>query len=278
MTSKVKMIIKNVIPPFILNVFRTLKPQKPMYEGCFVSHNEMKSSDPWISKARLLFAKNELLEIISKQENGKFIPDPNLRDSHVITSLVVNMLSSEKTCRVLDFAGGTGAIYYTIRPFLLNKKNVSWHVIDREPLIKIAEKFKNKNDNLFFFTELPKNKIYDLVFINTSLQYIYEYETLIKRLINYNPEYLLMTRLVAGEIRSFFTYQKNVQGGKTPSLFLNVNEVVGFIENMGYKVIFKAPAFEDKWNKKLYKNVPDDLQLYYTINLLFKRKQTTQKP
>jgi hypothetical protein len=60
----------------------------------------------------------------------KFIQEPVLQGYASLPCLVVNMLSARGECRVLDFAGGTGYIYYKMKSYLTTLPHVAWHVVD----------------------------------------------------------------------------------------------------------------------------------------------------
>lgn len=84
----------------------------------------------------------------------------------------MNQISRERDCSVLDFAGGTGFVYFRIRSTLLDRARVSWHVVDQEPLLELGKQAADAADRITFRPDLPAagSRRFDVVYVNTALQ------------------------------------------------------------------------------------------------------------
>ena len=71
---------------------------------------------------------------------------------------MVNLLSQNRAWKVLDFAGGTGLIYFVIRPYLANKENVIWDIVDEKIQAEIGKKFKMEDGQLNFLNNIPEKR------------------------------------------------------------------------------------------------------------------------
>ena len=261
--KNIKARIKQISPQILLDCMRKVKLlfKKSSYIGTFTEFGDVKyegvwEDDHWLEISRL------------KLEN---LPDNIDGYRSVIFSIIDNM-SIEETCKVLDFGGGTGFIYHSIRSFFTNKENVYWDIVDNERLISIGKKYSNKNPNIGFFISLPNiNSHYDVVYMNTTLQYIENYQEVLLKLKKYEPKYFVFTRLLAGNIDTFITCQ-NINGKKIPCMFLNINELIFFMEKNNYKLFKRIPCIEESFAKSSFKKIPSGKQIKNSVNIIFCQK------
>lgn len=269
-----KQFLRMILPPIVARVYRKFVPNRlpPMYRGTFKDLDAVPDENPWSSDQRIAFAECELQEILDAEKGGEFIPNTKFKGSSaVLPCFVANYLSDRQTCRVLDFGGGTGIVYYLIRLFLINLDGLNWHVVDNKNLTRIGEKYRSDSDNIVFTEDLPETGNYDIVFMSGSLQYVIGYPELVMKMFSYQPDFVVVTRVTAGDFEEYITCQNNIQGGKAPCMFIDVNKLIGLFEENGYRFIFKSPALEDNWDETRYEDIPDAMQLRNTVNLVFKR-------
>jgi putative methyltransferase (TIGR04325 family) len=266
-----KKLFKMLLPPIVLEIYRKATEQK-YFSGVYENFDQVADENPWSIPEWLFLNKKNLERYLDTEEErtGGFMPEPLLEGYLTLPCLMVNLLS-KKGCNVLDFAGGNGIIYYMIRPYLVNKKNIFWYVVDNAALADIGKNYKKEDDNLFYHTELPSRQslIFDIVFISSALQYIRDYKKVLMKLLDYQPTYLMLTNLLSGDMPDFVTCQ-NIYGTKTPCQFLNFRNLVNFLSDNNYDLIYKAPCNES-FVGKYDKNIPEELQIPFTINLIFRK-------
>ena len=183
------------------------------------------------------------------------------------------MVSARGNCQVLDFAGGSGYIYYRIKPYMTAPSHVVWHVVDSNEIeLELRRNFSLKDGHIQFFSQLPDNKTnqYDVVYINTSLQYIEDYSSILAELLLFNPAYLALTRLLASEMESCVTSQ-NVMGKRTPCKIINIAEFSTFLVSQGYKLIYKSPTEEVVLD--YFKDVSDNLKIPFSLALIYEKNR-----
>jgi putative methyltransferase (TIGR04325 family) len=270
MFKHVKRIIKPFIPPIGTTLYRKIKPRHmTMFSGVYHKVSECPDQNPWVQSMWVEASQSKLNKIKAQElEFSGYITLP---------CLMTNLVSSRQTCRLLDFGGGTGFIYFRMFPHLLNSANVQWHVVDcNEPLLEMGKEFARDHNgyHIQFHTHLLKTgeNQFDIVYLNTVLQYIDEYEKVLRNLLAFNPRYVILTRLSAGDIKTFVTCQ-NLGGHKSPYIFVNFDELVQIFEDNGYKLVFKAPEAEESFAHTYDRNIPSSLQIPYTMNVIFCRKE-----
>lgn len=268
-------IIRLLIPPIIISLYRKLRHKKDIsFSGVFNTITEVKNENPWIKKPCIELSKRKLERTKNDCRIG-FMPASDFSGYQILPCLVINILSENKSCNILDFAGGAGVVYHRIFPYLMNPENVIWHVVDSNPeLYEIGKKHADalNRSNIIFHMEIPgKDKIkFDVVFINTSLQYVYDYDCVLNTLLQYNPEYVVLTRLITGDMETYITCQ-DINGYSTPCIFINFQELVKIFSKNGYKLVFKSPCPEEDFREHYDTNIPEHLRLPCSTNLVFRQ-------
>jgi putative methyltransferase (TIGR04325 family) len=249
------------VPPVLLNLKRQLDPPAPMFSGVFPTADATQDHAPWTSEAWLLSARKELESALCAESQPL--------GSLVIPTLVVNLLCSQgRTCRVLDFGGGAGIAYFRIRPFLTHRHQVRWVVVDNDRLMTLGEQYRRGDETLLFSDAIPEEPV-DLVFINTALQYVTDSWAVLTTLLERRPSFVVLTRLIAGNVTTHFSRQNNIPGGKAPCLFLSLPDVVAFFTRHGFQLVHRSFASEDAWGASHFEDVPDAEQVRNTVNLVF---------
>lgn len=260
--------LRALCPPILVLLFRKLRYGKTFF-GVYKKFEEVCDENPWGDKSWLGLSRKKLSDL----ESNELFPKPLLDLSVALPCLMVNVLSWQGKCRVLDFAGGTGLIFYSIRAYLANPANVFWDVVDEGELGEIGKNSELSDDSIKFFDQLPSSyeNHYDIVYINTSLQYIADYKGLLDSLISYNPSCLILTRLLSGDIETFVTSQK-ILGKRSPCQIINYDDLICAVSAHGYDLIFRSPEVQENLEGRYDKSVPKSLQIPYPLNLIFMKR------
>jgi putative methyltransferase (TIGR04325 family) len=137
----------------------------------------------------------------------------------------------------------------------------------------MGKRYKKDDDNICYYSDLNEisNNKYNIIYINTSLQYLWDYKKLFIKLLSFEPIYFIFTRLIAGDIPNFVTCQ-NIHGVKTPCQFINYRELVNFFAENNYDLIFKAPCTEESLKDRYDNNIPKEIQIPFTLNIIFMKR------
>lgn len=274
--KRMKEIVKLLAPPVVISLYRWLKRnEKIQFSGVYKSIDEIHDENPWIQNQWIELSKNKL------KTTGKLFPDSFMATSDfqgypLLPCLVINLLSQSKPCHILDFGGGTGFIYFKILPYLLYPKNVTYHVVDSNlELLQIGKKHAMSIENgtgIVFHREIPREEDIqiDVLYINTSMQYMHDYSSLLITLLRHKPGYVILTRLIAGDMKTYITCQ-SIRGYTTACIFINFQEIVEIFSKNGFNLIFKSPCAEEVFEGAYDNNIPPHLRIHNTANLIFKR-------
>jgi putative methyltransferase (TIGR04325 family) len=273
-------ILKQICPPFLWSTLKKLRPRYGFF-GVYSKFSEVTFDNPWISLSWISSQKQKLLN----GESGNkqlFFPLPHLTGYSVILCFLVNLLSQKKPIRVLDHHGGTGVTYHMMHPYLLFPENVEWSVLDSPPLLRIGKDFLNRCVNegrgkVNFISDLPNSSSekFDVVYVNTAVQYYPDYQKTIGDLLKFKPKYFVFTRLLSGEGKTFVCMQK-VLDKQTPCRFINSREFVEYFKENGYDLILKEPNKQELLGEgsidfREFKDIPKEYQIPFSINLVFEK-------
>ena len=193
----------------------------------------------------------------------------NLLEENTFLPLISSIVQlKEGKLKILELGGGMGIGYLGTKACLGDNIEISYDIIETPVNCRGGQELFRGNKQIRFFQDFPSDlKEVDIVFIKSALQYFKEYDQVLKKLVSYNPKYVLFVKLSAGENVTYVTSQKNLTNTITPFWFLNVGEVVSIMSTLGYSLIFKG-LLDRAYNQD---NFSREYQIRKNCNLLFKK-------
>jgi putative methyltransferase (TIGR04325 family) len=237
--------------------------QKPIWENIYSSFAQIENiGDGFNSKQWIQSLEEKLLAALNNQ-NYK-----NMQNG--LIEIVIAM-QNKQNISCLDFGGGAGLAYLSLVNSICEPKNIFYTVVDSAKSCEIANKYLHQYKNLIFSDTLPNEKSYDIVYSSSAIQYIDDWQGVLKKLASYNPEYLVFNDFVGCDNPSFITHQ-NYYDSKLPYRFYNLGEFVNFLQSLNYKLIYKT-NFQDTilgvCQKLPMENFEEKYQVGYSKNLIF---------
>jgi putative methyltransferase (TIGR04325 family) len=261
-----------ITPPILVDIFRRQPDAqaKKLWEGIYPSHREVPLSgsqfdgDVWIQKTR-----NYTQGILAATKEQGTIPI-QVTGEHMLLPLLAALVCKESNgeISVLDFGGGMGIAYVHIVSSLVNCPSVTYHVIEREGVCEAAARLFENDKNIHFLSKIPSElPNLDIVYMSSALQYVEDYQGLLKKLTSLGAKYFLFVKLSAGDFPTYATAQQNVPGTTLPYWFINAGEIIEIMAGCGYSLIHKS-ALEQEYDQN---NFPAEYRLGRACNLLFSR-------
>ena len=257
--------------------FRRSRKKGSYYSKVIDNAFDNYDENPWIKSHRLNIEINKLSLSSKRLFQNNLMSNSLASDWLLPITFICNSSSlNKKTVNVMDFAGGTGISYFTMKPYLFEPERVNYKVIDvNKSLLELGKKHSiktNSKSNITFDSKLPDHRKYqpDIIFVNTALQYLKNpYETL-NTFFRYKPKYIILTRLIAGSIPEYYTIQY-VLGTKTRCKILNIEKLNAHIELNDYNLILKAENIGENLYYQCDNNIPEERRIKNTINLIYIR-------
>ena len=159
-----------------------------------------------------------------------------------VLPLISAMISLNKMepLRILDFGGGMGTGYLLLKKSLCAQNLIEYHIVEGEAICQRGKEIFSSHPNLHFHQTIPKlTDPVHIIHLGSSLQYIENWCELIASFISLKPRYLILTDVLAGDIKNFVTIQK-FHGKKIRTHFKNLKEFLSAVEQLGFHLIFKS--------------------------------------
>lgn len=245
-----------------------------IWEGVFNSFAEtncdldVHADAIWINKQQNKI--NTQLELL--ENNSLSSPSAISRD-YPLAIVVAILLAQQDNVNILDFGGGMGSQYLElIAKIPKAMDNIHFHVIDNDATVQnLPSKIHNFTRLTFASTLHSNNFTTDIVHIGSTLHYIDDWQGLLQNLLSiYQPKYLILSDLLAGDIPTFVSCQL-YYGKRIPIRMFNLAEVCAFIEQFGLKNIYQALYEVELLGQKTLANfaLPEQYRLNNTVNIIF---------
>ena len=197
-----KQFVKDILPPIILKIAKRIDSYKYGWKGNYVTWHEAKSNSIGYNSEEIFF---KVRDSMIKVKNGEATYE---RDSVIFDKIEYSwpilsglMLASAKSggeLRVLDFGGSLGSTYYQNKKFFDELSNVSWSIVEQKRFVDIGKKEFEDNRLKFYnnIDECLKNEHPNVLLLSSVLQYIERPYDLLKEMLQYDFEYVLLDRTI----------------------------------------------------------------------------------
>jgi putative methyltransferase (TIGR04325 family) len=116
-------------------------------------------------------------------------------------------------------------------------------VIENEAVCLVGRRLYGPDDTITFMSALPGDiPALDIVHCRSALQYVDDYQALLRRLLRYRPRFALFLELAAGNIPTYATAQLNLRGSVIACWFHSLDEIVGIARDEGYAPLVRMPS------------------------------------
>ena len=211
-------------------------------------------------------------ECLTTLKAGVPIPPFHKQRSNLLPPVAAMMLQGRSSIKVLDFGGGLGIGYMTLAESIPSfAKSVKYSIVEFAEICEQGSKLHSGEIN--FLSALPDSGQFDLIHSASAIQYIKDWQGLIKKLSFYNPEYILLSDVFAGQIPTFATLQ-NYYSSKISHWFFNIDEFISFFSSIGYTLEMKSYVNSRRLQSDdilPMGNFPESHRLKQTLHLLFSR-------
>lgn len=174
--------------------------------------------------------------------------------------------------RILDFGGGVGTTFAAVTQSA-QLQRLDYDVIEMPNVCDIGSRMFKDDPRIRFQSTLPADiTTVDIVHFGSSIQYVKDWKELLQRVAQYQPQIMLFTELMAGDIPTFATAQ-NYYGSTIPAWFFNFREFTDHLGRLGFRLAFKAPyggTYLGKVQPCPQPNFAPEYRLGYASHALFR--------
>jgi len=270
---KIKQFIRLFLPPIRIKLFRGPDKKPITFEGIFCEFGEVlekyQNSTNYNSNQSLIDLEVEAIQELSNLEAS--LP-PNLSYNLIrrnVLTFIVSMISGNNIS-LLDIGGGLGTTYLDLK-YSSPNKIIDFTILELPDTAKIGSKIFRKHSNVKFITDFPSDKMneFKIVHFGSSLQYFNDYKKVLKSCALLKPELIVLSGTAAGKALTFVCAQVNMENKTIPMWVFNLDEIVDFMEALGYFIIHKSISYYAFHNFLNYSGEDEaNTQIY---NLIFKQ-------
>lgn len=244
-----------------------------IWEGIYNDFRECPSigdgyeSDTWVSRSA-----EKVKKILDEAGQNKPVSsDPE----SLLPFLTAMVLEKTKEISILDFGGGIGCTYMSVISRCEKNHHIDFHIVESKKVCDEGTRIFKDDGRVHFYISLPpKTKTMDLVHLGSSIHYIEDWRSLLKKLSEYKPLYFLFEDVPAGAISTYATVQ-NYYGSKIPCWFFNIDEIICTMESLKFKLLYRSPyagIYLGQKQKVPQNNFPEEYRIGDTCNLLFAKE------
>lgn len=273
MMGLLKRILPNRLIKYLVGIKMLIYQNKYYWSGIYQNFEDVPS------KGSGYFGRFEAKLTNETKRYTKYLIDSLRAEKHLpyvlpeedtFLPLICSIIIPEGKLNVLELGGGMGVGFISMRACLGNDIDLKYHIVETPACCKEGRELFEGENTIKFYSDFPNDlKAVDVVFVKSALQYFKDYKETIRRLISYNPKYVLFIKLAAGENHPYVSSQQNVPGAITPFGFLNVAEVISTMSTLGYSLAFKG-VLDRTYNQD---NFEPEYRVKKNCNLLFKRNE-----
>lgn len=245
-----------------------------IWEGVFNNFAETNCKvdihfDPRWLKKQVTKIQNKLTIV----ENDNLTSPTAITKDYPLAIVTSMLLVQQNHINIIDFGGGMGEQYLELIAKIPNAiEKINFHIIEHESTIQNLPKKIQTFKKLTFANNLEvKLHSTDILHIGSTLHYLDNWQEILKNLLTiYQPKYLILSDLLAGNIPTFITCQIYYEQ-RMPVRMFNLIEICDYLQSFKFKKIYQALyEVELLGSKTLLANaLPQKYRLSNTVNLIF---------
>lgn len=243
-----------------------------IWEGVYASYEEAASlahgagfsSDAWVERSR-----DRLRKTLAEP------PETFLETSAYLLPVVVAVLDrAPGKLRILDFGGGPGAGFQSLRAAPCFDAGVEYHLVDNPAVIALARECFGGDRRLVLHERLPEPFPVDLIHLGSCVQYLSDLDGTLRSLSDFAPRVVLFSDVFAGAIDEYWTLQ-NLWGSRVPFHFMSETKFVETVESHGFHLKLSVPYIATILGKNdplPMRHLPPERQIKRSKHYLFLRQ------
>ena len=264
----IKIFLKKFFPPILLDIYRSLKLKKRIFTGPF-PYNKIPNENVW-------FDNSYAINALRKLKSVKLVKKCKYDYFDILTLYLNSIIEEGRSIKVLDWGGGTGRVWVNIYKNIYKQETVEWNVVDTKCVTDIGENYsKNDKIQIKFFENidcLPSIN-YDVIYINSTIQYVENFQDVLSKLLQKKPKHIIFNRLLCSKGDVNLTFCQKIGERFTPCTFISEKKLIQFLFDNNFKPIFNSPCWEEclYLNHFLPKNSKKILGKYFSKDIIFRK-------
>jgi len=249
-----KKVIKNLLPPIIINLYKSLSSSKITWNGEYRNWIEAKNktigydTDKILDMVRKAALRVKIGECAFERDSVLF--DEVNYNWPLLAGLLETAVVNNGDLRVLDFGGSLGSAYFQNKKFLERIPKYTWSIVEQKHFVAVG-KLEFENNHLKFYysvQECIKEENPNALVLSSVLQYLeYPFEAL-NQILQHKFETIIIERTPFSRKRDIIKIQRvpsAIYKCSYPCWFFNIDNFVKYFEEKDYLLLDHFLANED---------------------------------
>ena len=245
------------------------KKTPPVWEGVYQTWQEAAAVGKGFSGQRWLKSIVQQLEDYHKDRklHGNMALPPRPCSLPLICCIVMPE-------SIVDFGGSSGWVWYYINECIPNLSIKKYDIIEND---EIYEHFTNSNYHddqpIHYFTSDKYGSNCDILYTNSTLQYIKDDKIFFHLIEKTNPKYLFIEDFLGGDFNDYFSMQIYYDD-RIPVKFRNKKNFINDIRDLSFELLLSKDyitSIRGKIQSFPMSNLPEKNRVRYGETLLFNR-------
>lgn len=271
--------LRLLLPPVFVSMCRAIMGKKSVESITFLGQyssfdavlKTFSHGTAYHSSDSAMELKKELDECIAHYRQGEPVVTAwGLIRHNFLPTFIAGL--NRKSITILDIGGGIARSALWIQQVCPAQK-LYYTIYELPSTVEIARnKFEAVGDINYIadISEFKKTHgVLDIAYFGSSLPYFEDYQKIIKSVLERSPEYIVMTDHPMGPAERFVTAQVNMKDRIIPFHVYNLEEMIHFFNDGGYRLILKTFSYYPLHNFDNFAVPISDTRFY---NLVFKKK------
>ncbi len=256
MLQRVKLLIKQLLPPILFNAIKTLSNRERKYGffGDYKSWDDASGDSTGYDSEVIL---NKVRDALLKVKNGEAVYE---RDSvlfdriqysfPLLAGLLLAASANQNKLSILDFGGSLGSHYFQYRYILSGLDVLSWNIVEQETFVRCGQHFF-QDEQLKFYLDVDTCMQLarpDILLISCVAAYVRDPYTLISSLICNKFKYIIIDRTAfTSNDSDRLTVQvvpPSIYQASYPAWFLSKSKFLDLFQEK-YKLLVEFDSFDE---------------------------------
>lgn len=188
----------------------------------------------------------------------------------LLTYLYQIALMNNKKLNIIDWGGSLGSTFFQNKDLLLTGlEELDWTIKEQEHFVRFGKE-QLENEYLHFvngYDEIENIEKYQTVLFSSVLQYIPDYEQVIKETIAFEPQYIILERTPVGNRKRIWveTVKEPIYNATYPCMMLEKNKLIDLFIEEKYELI-------DSWKSSVDCDIYLQSDHAEFMSMVFRRK------
>ena len=271
--KKAKAIIRNWLPPAILNNIKNFKGSGVYFQGNYsnwqTAANVCQGYDDKEILAKVLASTLKVKKGEAVYERDSVLFDHIEYTWPVTSGLMWAAARSGGRLNVLDFGGSLGSSYFQNRKFLQTIPELLWNVVEQPHYVEAGRSYI-EDGHLHFYQNIDdclKENNSNVVLLSSVLQYLQEPFEILDKLLSSKIDTFIFDKTSYSKSSNVGLIKiqhvpENIYKASYPCHFFIEKDVVNHIEDRGYKLIEEFKSLDELdpfayWKGHIYLRTSD---------------------